>query len=107
MADSQLALTWRWRGDHWQGVQKENTSLGWGYAIAALIFLSMPTIIVSASVYIFPPMPGSRLAWVPYAWIVLTFLAHLSCLIWLLLEYYQFPLLRYLRILGQRQLNRR
>lgn len=102
MADSQLPLTWQWNGRTWKGVQREGLELSWGYWIAAIAFVAIPTTLVGLSAYLFPPLPGSPLFWLPTIWIGLTFLSHLICIIWLVLEYYQFPLSMYLRAVTQR-----
>jgi hypothetical protein len=102
MADSQLPLTWRWTGKSWKGIQREGVELGWSYLILGLAFVLLPTAIVSLGVYLFPPLPDSALYWLPFIWAGLTFLAHLTCLLWLILEYYQFPIRLYLRALKRR-----
>ncbi|WP_013323208.1 hypothetical protein [Gloeothece verrucosa] len=106
MADSQLALKWRWNGRSWQSVKSEGVELSWGYWIAGMMFILLPTAIVSLSVYLFPPLPESRLSWLPIFWIVLTLVSHLCCLIWLIIEYYQFPIFRYFRVITNRMLAR-
>lgn len=105
MADSQLALKWRWNGRSWQGVRTDGVEFTWSYWIAGMIFILLPTAIVGLSVYLFPPLSGSRLSWLPVFWIGLTFLCHLCCLIWLVIEYYQFPVFRYFRAVTQRLFN--
>ncbi len=102
MPDSQLPLSWRWNGKSWKGVHKEGTELGWGYIIAGLIFVLLPTSIIGLGAYLFPPLTDSSLYLLPYIWTGLTFLAHLICLIWLLLEYYQFPVFLYIQALRRR-----
>jgi hypothetical protein len=105
MADSQLPLSWRWNGSRWQGTQGQGTELGWGSGIAAAAFVLLPTFLVGSGAYLFPPLPGSRLAWLPLFWVFLTFIAHLGFILWLVLEYYQFPLLLYLTSLRQRRMS--
>lgn len=102
MADSQLAIAWRWNGRTWQGVGSDKTELNWGYRIAGIAFVLLPTTLVGLGAYFFPPLPESDLSWFPWAWTGLTFLAHLACIGWLVLEYYQFPIALYLRLLVQR-----
>jgi hypothetical protein len=92
MADSQLPLTWRWQGKGWQGMRQESLEFVWGYRFAGLVFILLPTTIVATGAYLFPPLPQSPLAWLPLAWVIATFCAHLFCLLWLVLEYYQIPL---------------
>jgi hypothetical protein len=102
MADSQLSLTWYWTGQAWKGVPREGTEGKWVYGIAAVIFVSLPTLIVSLATYFFPPIPNSPLSWLPMVWSIVTFLAHLTCIIWLVIEYYQFPFIMYFRALFRR-----
>ena len=107
MADSQLPLTWRWNGKTWKNIQLDEIELNWIYGLAGAIFVLLPTMIIGISAYLFPPISGSYLSWLPTAWAFLTFLAHLVCLVWLVLEYYQFPLVLYLITIGQRLFLRR
>ena len=102
MADSQLPLTWYWRGKGWKGIEREGAELGWSYLLFALAFLILPTSIIALGAYIFPPLPESPLSWLPLFWAVLTFVAHLSCLIVLAIEYYQLPIMLYLNALRRR-----
>jgi hypothetical protein len=102
MADSQFALTWYWNGNHWRGLPREGGEIGWGYLIVGSLFVFLPTSIVAVSAYLFPPMPDSLLSWLPIFWSILTFIAHLICLLWLIVEYYQFPVYLYLRALRRR-----
>lgn len=102
MADSQLALSWYWNGRNWKGARAEGAEMGRGYLFAGILFVLLPTSIVSVSAYLFPPVAGSPLSWLPLFWSILTFLAHLFCLLWLILEYYQFPINLYWRALRRR-----
>lgn len=102
MADSQLPLTWYWNGKVWKGIHREGAEVGWTYIIFAIAFVIMPTAVISMGVYLFPPMSGSFLSWLPLVWAVLTFAAHLSCVIWLIIEYYQFPIFLYIRALKRK-----
>lgn len=101
MADGQLPLTWHWTGQNWQGMTTRN-SLGWGYRVGAIAFVVLPTAIMGLGAYLFPALPGSRLSWFPWVWTGLTFFSHLACILWLILEYYQFPLSLYLQAFRQR-----
>lgn len=102
IADSQLPLIWRWNGQRWTRVLREGMELGWGYGVAGVAFVVLPTSIVGLGAYLFPPIPGTALAWFPLFWTILTFSAHLACMGWLVIEYYQFPVLMYLRALRRR-----
>ncbi len=105
MADSQLPLTWRWTGQTWKGIQQEVDTL-WAYWFAGTLFVLLPTAIVGLGAYLFPPLPESPLAWLPLFWTILTFLTHLACLGWLMLEYYQIPLALYFQAVWQRLVSR-
>lgn len=102
MADSQLPLTWYWNGRIWKGIHREGAEVGGAYIIFAIGFILIPTAIISIGAYLFPPMEGSLLSWLPLAWTVLTFAAHLLCVIWLIIEYYQFPIFLYIRALKRK-----
>lgn len=102
MADSQLSLTWYWTGQAWKGVPREGTEGKLVYGIAATIFVFLPTLIVSLAAYFFPPIPDSPLSWLPMVWSIITFFAHLACIIWLVIEYYQFPVAMYFRAIFRR-----
>ena len=102
MADSQLPLTWYWNGKTWKGIQREGTEIGWGYFVFAVGFICIPTAIIACGAYLFPPVTGSFLSWLPVFWTLLTFCAHLFCVIWLIIEYYQFPIFLYIRALKRK-----
>jgi hypothetical protein len=102
MADSQLPLSWYWNGKNWKGIQREGTEFGWGYLVAGLIFVLFPTGIIGIGAYLFPPLPDSPLSWLPLVWLILTFFSHLFCLVWLVIEYYQFPIFLYIRAIKRR-----
>jgi rubredoxin len=102
MADSQLPLTWYWNGKNWKGIHREGSEIGWSYLLFALAFVLLPTGIIGFGTYLFPPAPDSPLSWLPLFWCVVTFFAHLSCLIWLIIEYYQFPIFLYIRAIKRR-----
>ena len=104
MADSQLPLTWYWNGKTWKGIHQEGVEIGWSYVIVALAFVLLPTSIVGSGMYLFPASPGSLLAWLPMAWTIATFCAHLFCIVWLIIEYYQFPIFLYVRALKRKLL---
>jgi hypothetical protein len=107
MMDSQLPLTWHWNGRNWQGIQREGVEFVWGYWLAGIAFVLLPTTLVGLAAYLFPPLPGSQLAWLPIFWTGLTFFTHLSCLIWLIVEYYQFPVFLYIINWRQRLFRQR
>jgi len=97
LADSQIPLSWQWHGRNWRGVPRPGMEVGWSYAFAGVAFVVFPTLLVGMMAYMFPAEPGSSLAWLPLAWTGLVLVAHLGCALWLLMEYYQFPVLAYLK----------
>ncbi|TVQ45682.1 MAG: hypothetical protein EA365_07410 [Gloeocapsa sp. DLM2.Bin57] len=97
--DTQLPMTWQWNQKTWTRVNPEGVNFGWLYLVLGILWVLLPTTIVGLASYLFPPLPGSSLAWLPWFWTVVTFLSHLLCLVWLILEYYQFPVRVYLRFL--------
>jgi len=97
MMDSEIPLSWYWNGKQWSNPQRQGIELGWEYAIAGLLFILLPSLIVGTGAYLFPPVPGTPLAWLPTAWTILTLITHTSLLLWLITEYYQFPVVMYLR----------
>lgn len=101
MADSQISLTWHWNGRIWKRGQQESLELAWVYWVAAIVFVSLPTIVVGLFAYLFPTVPDAPLFWFPIFWTVVVFLSHLAFLIWLILEYYQFPVRLYFRAIGR------
>jgi hypothetical protein len=106
LADSPSPLAWVWTGKTWKGKSQIDRPLGWGLSFAIAVFVVLPTALVGCSVYYFPPLPGSRLAWLPLVWVGLTFVLHGFCMGWLLLEYYQIPLALYGQALCDRLLGR-
>ena len=102
MADSQLPLTWYWNGKTWKGIHREGVEIGWSYVLVALAFVLLPTAIVGSGMYLFPLESNSLLYWLPLTWTILTFCAHLFCVIWLIIEYYQFPIFLYVRALKRK-----
>lgn len=105
IVDSQLPLTWYWTGTRWRNIRSV-TTFQWGYRLLALGFIILPTLIIGTGAYLFPRLPDSPLSWFPWFWTGLTFICHLSCLLWLVLEYYQFPLALYLEALRNNMLPR-
>ncbi|MEC4807005.1 MAG: hypothetical protein SAJ12_13375 [Jaaginema sp. PMC 1079.18] len=101
LADSQPSLSWYWTGKQWQNVNQAGVNWGWDSVFVAVLFVVFPPTIVGFAAYLFPPMPGSFIAWFPIAWTILTFILHLSCVFWVIVEYYQFPVGMFLRALQQ------
>ena len=107
MTDSLQPLTWYWNGRNWQGARREGVELGWGIVVGAIAFVLFPPSLVGLATYLFPPLPHSPLSWFPSFWTGLTFVSHLTCVIWLMVEYYQFPVFVYLRTWQRYLLGRR
>ncbi|AFZ26787.1 hypothetical protein Cylst_4723 [Cylindrospermum stagnale PCC 7417] len=93
----QPPLIWRWTGFNWTEAQLEGVDLGWGYGLAAIAFIILPTTLIGITAYYFPPTPNAPITWMPYIWTILTFLAHLAIIIWIFIEIYQIPVTAYLR----------
>ncbi|GAC1457195.1 MAG: hypothetical protein NVS2B14_01550 [Chamaesiphon sp.] len=106
MADSHPSLTWRWNGRTWVEAHLEGVELGWGYCFFAVILVALPTTLSGLAAYTFPPVPESLLSWLPYAWTGLVFLSHLAIVVWLVVEFYQFPIWIYLRVIRQNLVER-
>lgn len=106
MVSRQPALIWRWNGRNWVEARLEGMDLGWGYLLAAIALVAVPTSLIGLTLYIFPPAPDVPLFWVPYVWTGLAFLSHLGIIIWLAIEFYQFPVGVYLKASGRRLLSR-
>lgn len=105
--DSEIPIRWHWNGQSWQRI-KGKDGLDWSFStivLLSILFVSLPTMIVGSGAYLFPPLEGSKLSWFPWFWTILAFISHLICLIWLIIEYLQFPLGLYLRGKAQRWLG--
>ena len=101
MPSRQPPLIWRWNGRRWTGAHLEGVELGWGYWLAAIGLVVLPTGLVGLTTYTFPPTPGTLFSWLPYVWTGLAFLSHLGIIGWLVVEFYQFPIGAYLRVMRQ------
>ncbi|ERN41052.1 hypothetical protein KR51_00023090 [Rubidibacter lacunae KORDI 51-2] len=107
LADSQVPLSWYWHGRGWRGVRHGGSEMSWSYAIAALVFVGLPPTIVGTAAYLFPSDPSSALAWLPVVWTILTLVLHAACMVWLMMEYYQFPIVAHLRAVLRQSPGRR
>lgn len=101
MPTRQPPLIWRWNGKKWAEARLEGVELSWFYWVLAAAFVFIPTSLIGVVAYSFHPSPGTRLFWLPYLWTALTFLSHLSIMVWLFLEIYRFPVTAYLRAMRQ------
>ncbi|CEJ45859.1 hypothetical protein [Umezakia ovalisporum] len=100
MPSRQPPLIWRWNGFTWTEPQLEGVELGWGYGLAAIAFVVLPTTVVGLAAYYLLPISDDPITWLPYIWTVLTFLLHLSIILWIVVEIYQFPVVAYLRAIN-------
>ncbi|MCG6133705.1 MULTISPECIES: hypothetical protein [Nostocaceae] len=101
MPSRQPPLTWRWNGFNWTEAQLEGVELGWGYVLAAISFVLLPTTLIGIVAYYFPPSVNAPITWIPYIWTILTFLSHLSIIGWIFIEVYQIPVVAYLRAINR------
>ncbi|MBV8886360.1 MAG: hypothetical protein JO235_20530 [Chroococcidiopsidaceae cyanobacterium CP_BM_RX_35] len=106
MPSRQPPLTWHWNGRNWTGAQLEGIELGWAYWLAAAALVLLPTTLIGLTVYAFPPTPDTPLSWVPTVWVWFAFVSHLAIIGWLVIEFYQFPIGAYLRVMRRRLLRR-
>lgn len=102
----QPPLVWRWNGKNWVEAHLEGVEWSWGYWLGAIALVVFPPSLIGLTLYAFPPTPGTPLFWLPYVWTFLAFLAHLGIILWLVIEFYQFPVAVYLRGMRQHLVNR-
>lgn len=91
VVDSAQPLAWRWNGRAWSPAYRGRRDLSLTIWIVGIILITLPTILVGASAYLFPPLDGSACQWFPLLWVGLTFSTHLALVSWLVAEYYQLP----------------
>ena len=106
MPSRQPPLLWRWNGKNWTGGHLEGVELSWFYWLAATALEVLPTTLIGLTAYTFPPIPGTPLSWLPTVWAGLAFLSHLAIIGLLVIEFYQFPVGAYLRVMRQYLLGR-
>lgn len=106
MPSRQPPLIWRWNGMKWTEAHLEGVEISWGYWLAAVALVLLPTALIGLTAYAFPPTAGTPLSWLPIVWTGLTFLSHLGIIGWLVIEFYQFPVKAYLRGVRQHVLSR-
>lgn len=89
-ADSSQPLAWRRVGQRWRSLHQANsdvTILLWSLGTIVALF---PPLLVGLAAYVFPPA-DAQFASFPVAWTALTFCLHFIPMMWLLVEYHQFP----------------
>lgn len=92
VVDSSQPMSWRWTGRNWQVAYRDDPSLTIVIWLIGTVLVTLPSLIVWLSTYLFPPLPGSRWDWLPGAWLGCTFGIHLLMVSWLLAEHYQIPI---------------
>ncbi|MDB9529392.1 hypothetical protein PN498_25600 [Oscillatoria sp. CS-180] len=92
IVDSTQPLTWSWNGEQWRLVRGENAE---GFTrlviFTAVVLTIVPAGLVWLSGSIFPPLEPQPHITFSTAWAVVTLLAHLTFVLWLVGEYYQIP----------------
>jgi hypothetical protein len=91
--DSSQPLIWGWNGQRWRLIRgNEAQELLALVLFAAASLMIFPAGLVWLSGKLFPPLsPPSSISF-STAWAIVTFVAHLSFVLWLIGEYYQIPL---------------
>ncbi|MGB3495452.1 MAG: hypothetical protein WBA57_22170 [Elainellaceae cyanobacterium] len=89
VVDSYQPIVWRWNGDRWRSRRVLDESLTLFLWIISIALVILPVSMIGISLYIFPPMVGTRLDWFPLTWTACTFFLHLLLVSWLLAEHYQ------------------
>ncbi|MTJ11761.1 hypothetical protein FJR11_03950 [Anabaena sp. UHCC 0187] len=97
MPSREPALVWKWNGFKWTQSQLVGVDLGWGYGLAAMAFIILPTTLIGVTAYYFPPQSHVPLSWIPSIWTGLTFISHLAIIVWIFIEVYQIPFIAYWR----------
>jgi hypothetical protein len=91
VVDSSQPMSWRWVGRRWQVAYRDDLNLSTLIWIISIVVITLPPSLVGLAAYIFPPLPGSRWAWFPFAWAGGTLVIHLGMVLWLIAEHYQIP----------------
>ena len=98
MADSSSPLSWRWNGKKWKADHPQ-VEWSWLIKLLAVAFVLLPTTLIGLTAYFFSPIPGTPLCWLPIFWTGLTFVSHLTIIVNIIIDYYQFPVRLYLKAL--------
>lgn len=108
VVDSTQSITWVWNGQRWRLVNANRSADISAIALfVAVILVVLPAGLVQLTGVIFAPLPSSH-SHVPFStiWACLVLVAHLTLVLWLLGEYYQFPFYIATRVrLFQRRLS--
>lgn len=97
MPSREPPLVWNWNGLRWTQARLASMELGWGYVLSAIAFVILPTTLIGVTAFYFPPHSHVPFSWIPSLWTLLTFLSHLGIIVWIFIEFYQIPILAYLR----------
>ncbi|MEB3359525.1 MAG: hypothetical protein VKK04_22560 [Synechococcales bacterium] len=106
VVDSSQPMGWLWTGKSWRPLHRSDTNLTLTIWLIGVALVVLPFALVWMANYLFPPLPGSRWAWVSTVWIISTFCTHFGMVAWLLAEHYQLPLYVSSRIRLRRLLGR-
>ncbi len=101
MPSREPPLVWWWNGSDWTQGRLEGVELGWGYGLAALLFIILPTTLIGITAYFLPSTPHTPLSWIPYIWTILTFILHSAIIVVIFIEVYRIPVFAYLRALAR------
>lgn len=108
LVDSLQAIAWYWDGHCWRLANRGSKDISSLVVLAASVFTVLPPSLVWIAGFIFPPLSSSSQITFPTVWALLTLLAHLSIVLWLIGEYYQVPFYVITKVrLLQRQLSTR
>jgi hypothetical protein len=92
VADSSQPMSWRWNGRGWMAAHHNDRNLTLAIWLVGIALVVLPSTIVCASAYMFPPLPDSRWAWLSAVWCGVTIVVHLGMVSWLIAEHYQIPI---------------
>lgn len=103
--DLSPTIIWSWNGRFWQRNRMPVPPLTPSLIGAAIALAVAPSLLLGAVSYIFPPLPGSSLGWLPLAWQGLALISHSTCIGWLMAESYQFSPYLWIKIKIQQWLQ--
>ncbi|MGF1515349.1 MAG: hypothetical protein ACFB5Z_16835 [Elainellaceae cyanobacterium] len=85
--DGPRPSVWRWLGNRWTALgQQPETPVIWGISLVLAI---LPFSLIGMATYIFPPLPGSRGAWLPEVWAIGALVIHGLMATWIVAEHHQ------------------
>ncbi len=101
--DSAQPLRWQWRGKTWRPVRHTKEAATPTFWTAAAGIAVAPPVLIGASQYLFPPLPGTKPAIPvsPELWLGLSIVIHGAIASWILLEHHQLPVYVSLKIKGR------